>query len=78
MEKMRITELRKGDRVRLVAFGTTDLKYRRRLLALGLTPGTELCILRTAPLGCPIQVELRGTALTLRKAEALELEWEYV
>lgn len=39
---MRISELVKGDRVRLIDFGQTDLNYRRRLLSLGITRGAEL------------------------------------
>lgn len=73
---MRIAELVKGDRVRLVDFGETGLVYRRRLLSLGVTRGVEALIVRTAPLGCPFQVEVRGTSLTLRKEEAGQLEWE--
>lgn len=74
--KMRITELVKGDRVRLVDFGRTDRFYRQRLLSLGITRGVDITVVRVAPLGCPIQVEVRGTSLTLRKEEANELEWE--
>lgn len=73
---MRISELIAGDRVRLVDFGATDLLYRRRLLSLGVTRGVELVIVRVAPLGCPVQVEVRGTSLSLRKEEAALLEWE--
>lgn len=75
---MRINELVAGDRVRLVDFGDTNLLYRRRLLSLGVTRGVELLVVRVAPLGCPLQVEVRGTALTLRKEEAGQLEWEWV
>lgn len=75
---MRINELVKGDRVRLVDFGQTELLYRRRLLSLGITRGVELSVIRIAPLGCPVQVEIRGTSLTLRKEEAGLLEWERV
>ncbi|KTC76832.1 FeoA family protein [Legionella brunensis] len=75
---MRITELVKGDRVRLVDFGQTDLLYRRRLLSLGITRGVEISVIRVAPLGCPLQVEVRGTSLTLRKEEAAELIWERI
>ncbi len=70
---MRITELIPGDKARLISFGTTDLQYRRRLLSLGVTCGTEFIVVRIAPLGCPIQIEVRGTALTLRKEEASQL-----
>jgi len=75
---MRISELTKGDKVRLVEFGKTALLYRRRLLSLGITRGVELSVVRVAPFGCPIQVDVRGTSLTLRKEEANELVWERV
>ncbi|MBN9227604.1 MAG: ferrous iron transport protein A [Legionella steelei] len=75
---MKITELVPGDRVRLTDFGTTDMQYRRRLLSLGVTCGTELLVVRIAPLGCPIQIEVRGTALTLRKEEASQLILERI
>lgn len=75
---MRINEMSKGDRVRLINFGETDRLYRRRLLSMGITRGVELLVVRVAPLGCPLQVEVRGTSLTLRKEEAALLEWERV
>ncbi|KTD66578.1 ferrous iron transporter A [Legionella santicrucis] len=75
---VKITELVQGDKVRLTSFGTTDMQYRRRLLSLGVTCGTEFSVVRIAPLGCPIQIEVRGTALTLRKEEANQLVLEYV
>lgn len=73
---MKLIELKKDDRARLIDFGKTDPLYRRRLLALGITRGIEIKIVRFAPLGCPVQVEVRGTSLTLRKEEAHLLEWE--
>jgi len=71
-----IADLRQGDRVRLVNFGQTDALYRRTLLSLGVTCGVEILVIRVAPLGCPVQVEVRGTSLTLRKEEARHLQWE--
>lgn len=75
---MRISELVKGDRVRLVDFGETNLLYRRRLLALGINRGVEIEVMRIAPLGCPVLIDVRGTSLTLRKEEASELLWERI
>ena len=75
---MYIHECLIGDCIRLVDFGDTEIVYRRRLLSLGLTRGTILTLVRKAPLGCPIQVDVRGTALTLRKEEAALLLWERV
>jgi ferrous iron transport protein A len=45
-----------------------------RLMEMGLTPGTELLILGTAPLGDPIELEVRGYRLSVRKSEAARVE----
>ena len=73
-----ITELEQGDRVRLVDFGSTDVQYRLKLLSLGVTRGVEFLVVRKAPMGCPLQIEVRGTSLTLRKEEASHLLLERV
>ncbi|GHU61380.1 iron transporter FeoA [Clostridia bacterium] len=43
---------------------------RDRLLDMGLTPGTEVFLRKTAPMGDPIEITLRGYELTLRKDDA--------
>ena len=43
---------------------------RKRMLEMGLTPGTEIEILGTAPMGDPLEVLLRGYRLSLRRSEA--------
>lgn len=50
---------------------------RRRLLEMGVLPGTELRVERIAPLGDPIEIRLRGYALSLRRAEASHILVEY-
>lgn len=72
------TDLVRGDHVRLVSFGKTDPAYQRRLFSFGIARGVEARVIRRAPLGCPIQLDIRGTALMLRANEASCLEWEYV
>lgn len=47
-----------------------DSAYSQKLGLLGFTPGAEVCVLRVAPLGDPIQVSIRGYSLGLRRAEA--------
>jgi ferrous iron transport protein A len=42
----------------------------RRLLDLGLTPGEEMAIVQSVPLGDPLVVEVRGMRLALRRREA--------
>jgi ferrous iron transport protein A len=45
-----------------------------RLLEMGLTPGTELAILGVAPLGDPLELEVRGYRLSIRRAEAARVK----
>ena len=48
----------------------------RRILEMGVTPGVEIRRLGTAPLGDPLEFELRGYRLSLRKSEAQQIEIE--
>ena len=49
---------------------------RCRLLDMGLIPGTTVTVRKTAPMGDPIELWLRGYALTLRKADAERITLE--
>lgn len=50
---------------------TPDLRaYKKKLLAMGLTPGTEFTVTHIAPLGDPVEIKVRGFRLSLRQAEA--------
>ena len=53
-------------------------ELRHHLLDMGLTPGTEVTLRKIAPMGDPIEVELRGYELTLRVEEAKKIEIEGV
>ena len=45
-------------------------RLRRRLLDMGVTPGTTVYLRKKAPLGDPLEITIRGYELTLRKTEA--------
>lgn len=45
-------------------------KIRRRLFDMGVTPGAEILLRKLAPLGDPVEINLRGYELSLRKSEA--------
>ena len=51
---------------------------RHHLLDMGLTPGTEITLQKIAPMGDPIQIEVRGYELTLRLDEAKKIEIENI
>ena len=46
---------------------------RRRLLDMGLTPGTRVTVRKVAPMGDPIELFLRGYVLTIRKDDAANI-----
>ena len=47
-----------------------DSAYKRRILEMGITKGSELFIRKVAPLGDPVEITVRGYELTVRKADA--------
>lgn len=58
-----------GDRAHVVGIHGQGV-IRRRLMDMGLTKGVDLLVRKMAPLGDPIEINLRGYELTLRKSEA--------
>jgi ferrous iron transport protein A len=54
--------------------GSDDIS--QRLLEMGLTPGTQVRLLGVAPLGDPLELELRGYRLSIRRSEAARVEVE--
>ncbi len=59
-----------GESVRVVSIAPSQVGFRRKLLSLGMTPGAQIKVKRLAPLGDPMEIEVRGFNLSLRKAEA--------
>ena len=45
--------------------------YKRRIMDMGITKGSEIFIRKVAPLGDPVEVTIRGYELSLRKADAV-------
>jgi Fe2+ transport system protein FeoA len=62
-----------GASARVLNLGGERL-FRRRLMELGLLPGTQLQVVRVAPLNGLIEVEARGSLLSLRLADAAAVE----
>ena len=53
-----------------------DGPVRRRIMDMGITKGVEIYVRKVAPLGDPMELNLRGYELTLRKADASMIEVE--
>jgi ferrous iron transport protein A len=67
------TELSVGQTGRVLRVAGAD-DVSQRLLEMGVTPGVELRRLGAAPLGDPLEFELRGYRLSLRRSEAQHIE----
>ena len=73
-----LDKLKVGDKVKIIGFKKGLPAYRNKLLAMGLTIGTELKLIRIAPLGDPIEISVRDFSLVLRKNEAAILKLERI
>ncbi len=74
-ENFSLRQLPVGESARVTAIGG-DSELRRRLLDLGLVPGTEICCLGESPGGGPRAYRLRGTVIALRSSESETVEVE--
>ena len=66
-----------GETVRVVKIHGEGA-VKRRIMDMGITKGVEIRIVKTAPLGDPVEIKVRGYELSLRKAdsEIIEIEQE--
>lgn len=70
-----LNELKEGDLARIVDIDGDD-SIAVRLMEMGLTAGEEIGLIGFAPLGDPIEFEVRGYRLSLRSSEARRVEVE--
>jgi len=70
---MLLSEIKTGQVVQVVRISGQS-SFRRRLMELGLVPGTRVELVRVAPLGDPVELLVRGASLSIRKAEAGVIE----
>ncbi len=69
-----LASLEQGKTVEVKNIVGNDKALVRRLLDLGITPKTKVTKVRTAPLGDPIELSVRGYSLTMRLADAILVE----
>ncbi|MBS1718128.1 MAG: ferrous iron transport protein A [Armatimonadetes bacterium] len=69
-------ELKVGMHAKVVQFDRTNALTR--LMEMGFTPGAEFTVLKVAPFGDPIEIDLRGYRLCIRKAEMEGVEIEII
>lgn len=72
------TDLIVGESARVLSYHGLADSYRKKLMSMGLIPGTCFNIERLAPLGDPVEINVRGFRLSLRRQEAAGLQVERV
>ena len=68
-----LNDLKVGHSGVIVSVGGSSPTVRRRLIDMGLTPGTEITVRKVAPFGDPLEIRLRGYELSLRKESAAQI-----
>ncbi len=72
-----LKNVRVGGRVRVVRLNGEGA-IKRRIMDMGITKGVEIYVRKVAPLGDPIEINVRGYELSLRKADAEMIEVEKI
>ena len=72
-----LKDISPGTRLRITGMAS-DNAYCAQLRRLGLVEGTDVTVIRHAPLGDPLEIRVRGYSLALRPSEAEAIEFELV
>ncbi len=72
---MTLKDLSPGQQGKVASISTTGA-MKRRIMDMGVTPGVVVKVIKVAPLGDPIEVNVRGYELSLRKDEAAQVQIE--
>ncbi len=72
MQDVPLSDLNVGDKARIVSIGGSGAA-RRRIMDMGLVPGSRIETIRRAPMGDPIEFKVRGYMISLRKEEARQI-----
>ena len=67
-----LADLKPGESAVVATVGGEDAPHRH-LLDMGITPGVSVLLQKTAPMGDPVEIHLRGYALTLRLEDARKI-----
>ena len=68
-----LKQLKCGETVSVVKL-TGEGALKRRIMDMGITKGTEIYVRKVAPLGDPVEVNVRGYELSIRKSEAENIQ----
>ena len=77
-DKAHLSDLKIGQKAKVLGIHMDKPDIRRHLLDMGITRGTEILIKKVAPMGDPVDIELRGYELCIRKEEMKNIDIEVI
>lgn len=77
-DKAHLSDLKIGQRAKVLGLHLDKPEVRRHLLDMGITKGTEILIKKIAPMGDPVDIELRGYELCIRREEMRNIDVEVI
>lgn len=77
-DKCVLSDLKIGQRAKVLKLNETNKEIRRHLLDMGITIGTLVTVKKIAPMGDPIDIKLRDYELCICKADLSKIEVEVV
>lgn len=77
-QECHLSDLKIGQRAKVLGLHLDKPEVRRHLLDMGITKGTEILIKKVAPMGDPVDIELRGYELCIRKEEMKNIDVEVI
>ncbi|CCN72997.1 FeoA family protein [Vibrio nigripulchritudo] len=73
---MKLSEMGIGDNAKVTSLGNLTQEIRKKLMVMGMLPDTQIKLVRIAPMGDPLQVEVRGVVIAMRENLAQQVEVE--
>lgn len=73
---MKLSQMQAGERGIILALDGLSDTVRKKLMVMSLLPNTEVVLIRRAPMGDPLQVEVRGVSIALRENIAANIDVE--
>lgn len=71
---MTLDQVSKHTTAVITALTHSDSALLSRVMALGIIPGEPISVVNVAPLGCPLQVKVGDTLISVRKSDAQHIE----
>ncbi|WP_315905291.1 FeoA family protein [Vibrio fluvialis] len=73
---MKLSDLNAGESGLIMALNGLSTDVRKKLMVMGLLPNTQVTLIRRAPMGDPLQVEVRGVSIAVRESIAAAIDVE--